>query len=75
MRNRLVNRLFKADAIQEFYYGYKTWLVSLYAVADILTLPADLRAGAAFFCFFDDAAFIKIMICKIIQYLHYPIDL
>ena len=26
MRNRLVDRLFKADAIQEFYYGYKTCL-------------------------------------------------
>ena len=67
MRNRLVDRLFKADAIQEFYYGYKrpAWLVSPDAVADILTLPAGLRAAVAFFCFFDGFAFIKIMTRKI----------
>jgi hypothetical protein len=51
------------------------WLVSPDAVADILTLPAGLRAAVAFFCFVDGFAFIKIMTCKITLYSYYTIDL
>ena len=76
MRNGFVNRLFKADTVEESYYGYKASLAgSPDAVADILTLPAGLRAAAAFFCFFDDFAFIKIITYEIPFISYYPIDL
>jgi hypothetical protein len=51
------------------------WLVSPDAVADILTLPAGLRAAVAFFCFFDSFAFIKIMTYEITYISYYTIDL
>ena len=51
------------------------WLVSPDAVADILTLPADLRAAVAFFCFFAGFAFIKIMTYEIPWFSYYTIDL
>lgn len=76
MRNGFVNRLFKADTVEESYYGYKASLAgSPDAVADILTLPAGLRAAAAFFCFFDDFAFIKIITYEIPSISYYTIDL